>query len=891
MAPSAAIFEGGTRLFRRGLAGASLPPFLAAVSVACAHRPVTLPAADSAAAGGDAGLAQDGGEAGRSASGDLVAFGEVAVSDGGTSAGADADPDAESADGPQDVSPTEVDAQTPPEANTTALDTIAPEIAAAMDAADGDGQPDGDGSVNDSGAAAVDGSGDSLGDGGDLAIAETSNSDLPAEPETASDTASPDATVISDSANDANSLPAADAADTSTPAAADAAADLEAKADGQPASDGGAAVQDVSVDSAANMDVVVGDVTLPDGSVCLLKAPEPTACKAGPAYVANACPPLPDPPKKLGEFCLTAPCTHGLIDALGKCAPMGPVSAGVACAPDGNFMCTRHVCDGAGKCVAAFAPAGSYCEEHDYCGERQCDGKGTCVVVKPKTGKPCQKLGANTDCSSWYCDANGECADGKFQPAGKYCGAYSCIGQECDGKGNCVADRPVPGNYCYTANGQGVCQCDGQCKTEPQVGCSVPGQSCGPWGSFCIKGVCQDDLTCKLTILAGQVCNTKEPCFDWLCSDTGVCEKANIAVGASCGANYGCHVKTCDCKGQCVWQDAPLGTACAANFPPVCNLGSSGTCQAGGVCAATAADEGAPCNTQCGKGQCTAAGRCALPNISAGQTIVLADLECSTKVCNEVGEVSTKYKDGKDCPAASQCTIGKCSNGYCQQVPAASGTACVLNGACVLSASCDGKGNCVAQGDVGKPCVGTDDCMVGACDAASVCVTKPLPNGTPCGQPVTGPCQKEGKCMYGKCTQGKAGGCDDGNWCTQDWCENDQCNNTPMPDKYACPMPDGNDICLQAQCMSGGCMVGFGKGNSGGSCNDGNPCTVQDKCFMGTCMAGNSPYDLCTDGDPCTKDSCDPKVAGGCVHTSEADGTPCGSAGLATCQCGLCMWK
>jgi hypothetical protein len=55
------------------------------------------------------------------------------------------------------------------------------------------------------------------------------------------------------------------------------------------------------------------------------------------------------------------------------------------------------------------------------------------------------------------------------------------------------------------------------------------------------------------------------------------------------------------------------------------------------------------------------------------------------------------------------------------------------------------------------------------------------------------------------------------------------------------------------------------------------------------CLAQGVCVDLalsdCDDGDPCTKDGCDP--ASGCTHEAWPDGTPCGDG--VTCSAGLCL--
>ena len=57
----------------------------------------------------------------------------------------------------------------------------------------------------------------------------------------------------------------------------------------------------------------------------------------------------------------------------------------------------------------------------------------------------------------------------------------------------------------------------------------------------------------------------------------------------------------------------------------------------------------------------------------------------------------------------------------------------------------------------------------------------------------------------------------------------------------------------------------------GTRCADGSLCTRGDACMAGACVPGTAV--VCDDGDACTRDSCDPGL--GCVHHEEAVGPPC----------------
>ena len=72
-------------------------------------------------------------------------------------------------------------------------------------------------------------------------------------------------------------------------------------------------------------------------------------------------------------------------------------------------------------------------------------------------------------------------------------------------------------------------------------------------------------------------------------------------------------------------------------------------------------------------------------------------------------------------------------------------------------------------------------------------------------------------------------------------------------------------------------------------CDDGNKCTSLDICEKGECTGFNGTN--CSDGNPCTKDTCDPKT--GCAHTKMKDGDKCDDDNNCTegdtCKVGKCV--
>ena len=160
-------------------------------------------------------------------------------------------------------------------------------------------------------------------------------------------------------------------------------------------------------------------------------------------------------------------------------------------------------------------------------------------------------------------------------------------------------------------------------------------------------------------------------------------------------------------------------------------------------------------------------------------------------------------------------------------------------------------------------------------------------------------CTKNDYCKGGKCLAGTNDGCDDGKQCTQDNCDakTGKCSWSGKTGKC-----DDGDLCTTGdECKAGKCVSGKASAcddknvcttdscdaktgkcvytNNSGKCSDGNACTEPDGCVGGKCLGAAK---LCSDGDPCTADSCD--KAKGCVFTKISDCKGC--KGNADCDDG-----
>ena len=225
----------------------------------------------------------------------------------------------------------------------------------------------------------------------------------------------------------------------------------------------------------------------------------------------------------------------------------------------------------------------------------------------------------------------------------------------------------------------------------------------------------------------------------------------------------------------------------------------------------------------------------------------------SVEACNGVdddcdGDIDEGFcsDDGNPC-TASACDV---KTGTCKTTqisgPCEDGDACTTGEAC-KNGVC-GSGKLLTCPDDGNPCTAE------GCDKASGCASAPA-DGKTCV--VDGGTCQEGVCEGGTCSAGAAGSCDDGNPCTADSCDK----------------------------ASGTCKhAASGNGNA---CSDDSACTENDACNSGKCVG--KALD-CQDGNPCTKDSCDPIA--GCSH-SDSDGVGCDDGDKCsakdTCQGGACQ--
>ena len=321
--------------------------------------------------------------------------------------------------------------------------------------------------------------------------------------------------------------------------------------------------------------------------------------------------------------------------------------------------------------------------------------------------------------------------------------------------------------------------CEDACEAEGAKVCAGDGavRTCVPGGDGCL--VLSEPVGCPAP---------DSPCQDAVC-DAGECV---LELGPG----------WCFIDGDCVEDDAPAA-------------GSGGCSRCVALASQTTwtpVQSGAPCSTtECVEGQSCADGAC------AGGALILCDDD-------------------------NPCTEDDCdSEGGCVFAPAPA--SCDDGDACTLADECD-DGICVGPGvmdcDDGNPCTDT------WCEAGEGCLGSD--NAEPCADGSV--CTDGDSCVDGGCLPGAPLACDDALDCTADSCDpEDGCNH--QPDAALC---DDANPCTVDFCEPGaGCLYE----PLDTTCDDGNPCTSDDSCADGVCQPGvpvcecEKDADCPNDGNPC----------------------------------------
>ncbi len=645
---------------------------------------------------------------------------------------------------------------------------------------------------------------------------------------------------------------------------------------------------DVGVDVPGTAETLVEpDVVLPEVVFDVPVAPD-VLDVGGEAEATSECPP--------GKGCFLDPCESNDDCLSGWC--VGHM---------GEDVCTQQ--------CQTECPQGWSCEQVPGTAP---DVVWICVSQHANLCLPC---GSAADCKG-AAGVDDACLD--YGEQGSFCGGKCSDDKECPWGFSCAQAVTVDGAQllqCVAV--AGICPCT---KKAVELGLATPCERESEFGTCDGKRVCTAEglSECSAPEPVEESCNdSDDDCDGQVDEDT--CDDGNECTDDSCLGKDGC-------------EHLPLNAIECMDGDP-CTAADH--CESG-VCVGDAVecDDDNPCTEDL----CTPTGGCDHPPqfgpCDDGDPCTAGDL-CSEGKCGGT-PVSCSCKTDKDCAALEdgdlcngtlvcdtgklpyQCavdpeTVVECplppagphepclkaacnpTNGGCSLDPVNEGKPCSDGNACTLSDSCgDGKctGGPAANCNDGNPC--TDD----SCDPVEGCLHKP--NSNPCND--GNACTVGDACLDGSCNPGQALlPCNDGNPCTDDSCQAASgCTHTPN----SAPCNDGNactqdDVCKDGSCTFGS-FVTCNDGNpctqdacapesgcvftmSDAPCNDGSICTVGDHCHLGQCI-GSSAL-VCSDGNPCTDDACDPKV--GCTFVFNTAACDDGSACTTGDQCskGWCGGK
>jgi MYXO-CTERM domain-containing protein len=624
-----------------------------------------------------------------------------------------------------------------------------------------------------------------------------------------------------------------------------------------------------------------------------------------------------------GSTCLSGNCADGHCCATacnGPCQTCNNTSGtcGNIAYPgtDNSPACTApNACDGSGNCKKANSGgcttaadcASGFCSG-GYCCNVACDGacdscaSGTCALDTGAPGAP--------SCSPFQCNGSGKNCPTTCATAADCAPAFFCL------SGSCVPDK-MQGDKC-TDNSQcpnnvncvdGVC-CDAACSGSC-VACTAALKGFGQ------DGKCEAIADGQLPRTAG-ACDSTQTCVkDGKCNGAGIC-RPNALSNEPCSAT--------------------AATVCAANAV------SGKLCDGNGSCSNTTG------STPCDPFTCDANSiACRTSCASDGDCVMGA--YCVNNLCQPKHSLSTS------CGTANECTSGYCADGVCcDRACDGACDACGSDGACQTSTVgtagnpvcdpyvCDGTSSQCPQGcTTDMQCIGTDQCLNGACVArmgGSTCTLDeqcPLghcADGVCCDSVCDGQCEQcnakgtEGQCLpvtgdpaaghaacagtdascrgacdgtnRTACTAQKASGdqcqspscslntqhvfaCDDAGKCndTPKTCGDYVCDDTTQACKTSCQTKD--DCALQSlQCVASSCQA------ANSACSQDNTSLVDMSGKSTSCAPflcrGSACLSACTASTDCaTGNVCD-AASGKCSSLAALDAPASSDKGGCSCR-------
>jgi|GEM_PF-5073457 len=462
---------------------------------------------------------------------------------------------------------------------------------------------------------------------------------------------------------------------------------------------------------------------------------------------------------------------------------------------DGRY-CTIDDCMDS-SCQWHLMPEGSNCNDgNQYTVNDKCTAEGRCrgTRIECFLDSECETLKykcLKARCTNNMCEWAGE-----WFYAGLACddGDVCTVNDICDGGINCAGTQKNCNdtNECTTD----YCEFDGLCYNDAVLGEPVCNdQNPATSDDRCRNGRCQGVLPqCE----NNPDCNDQRECTTDLCLNNK-CKYIPL-TGPECDDNDPLSSPDLCRMGYCIgdWDECKDASDCNDENECTTDKCITGACfqspMSSGSC-----NDGDPdtYNDTCAGGWCGGFLRTCFDDEACDD-----NNECTTHVCNDIGECVGQNLDGMSCQDGDPFSVGDtCKNGVCiGYLP-----------------ECDTDAECFD----GETCT-RDVCI------RQLCVYEPL-NNVIC--PDAEPNPPMGVCYNGSCVE---------SWGE---CENDE------------DCEDGN-ICTVDSCIGGSCLQHNAVGTD---CNDGDPSTYGDRCDDGWCggFLRQCVVDLdCDDLDICTVEHC-----------------------------------
>ena len=482
------------------------------------------------------------------------------------------------------------------------------------------------------------------------------------------------------------------------------------------------------------------------------------------------------------------------------------------------------------------------CDENAHC------DAGVCFPDLP-SGDPCDEA---SDCQSNYC-GNGFCCD-----SGDCCRTAS----DCPGSygSPAVCDDP---RGCQGTRDAAVC-ISSQCRTQENV----------PDDSACTTGIVSDTCGTYPTVRCSGAIDQTAPMCPMTCSGDGECDENAHCDGGACVVDLP-DGSPCDEASDCVTGHCGNGFCCASGDCCARGTDCPGSYGEAPVCTIPSQCQGSRRDPACDP----ASKRCITGSLADD------DSGCAGVVSNSCGLFpSVSCTNMRDQPAnqADRCE-----------------TDCTEDEDCDPGAFCNGAGKCQANGDVGDPCVGSNQCqgalscVDGVCCTSSctgTCVACNVPGALGTCSPVPGGTDPLGECGGLDCSSYFDGFVGDGCFEKQDAPASAvDCNGAGACENAAdvCPGQGRGDLRSTCDDSCQNPRAGTCTGRTPGVCdnvNAGNQTCGQGICRVtvpvcvggsdNTCTPGPAGTESCNDVD----DDCDGSIDNNLPRDGYEGNNSCGEA-------------